>query len=352
VALTPGPLRHAAVGAQGKVHVWIDDNRRLFVADAAGQVRHSLRVPDFAWPPARIDLAASGRKLAVVRRYPPTAAVWDLDAPEKSPLRLQGGRLHPLGQHWLVESDRSSLASYLVTLAEPARRLVEFSTAPHGVSGSAFTDDGSMLVLAQEDGALRAWSLAGWPAPGPVRANELGYLQPFDGPVTAPLFDTRGLLVTPHLRGAARWTLPAGPQPQPVWHWLVPSGTGIAPQRAGALDEALGLLAQARGGTLQLWRLEGNEALAPALTLRSPRTQQLAFDRTRRRLLVSSEDEPVEALTLDPRDWRSRACAAAGRNLTCAEWQRFQPTMPYRLLCPALPPPEPACAATAARRTG
>jgi WD40 repeat protein len=48
--------------------------------------------------------------------------------------------------------------------------------------------------------------------------------------------------------------------------------------------------------------------------------------------------EEQRTWSLDPELWRTRACVAAGRNLTQAEWEQFLPPgEPYRAICPQWP---------------
>jgi hypothetical protein len=52
------------------------------------------------------------------------------------------------------------------------------------------------------------------------------------------------------------------------------------------------------------------------------------------RTLVTSGSGGMVIWDTDPRSWARRACAAAGRNLTRAEWERFLPDTGYRRTCP------------------
>jgi hypothetical protein len=54
-------------------------------------------------------------------------------------------------------------------------------------------------------------------------------------------------------------------------------------------------------------------------------------------VLVTSSTAGLVIWDTDARSWARRACAAAGRNLTRAEWERFLPDTGYRRTCPEWP---------------
>jgi hypothetical protein len=51
---------------------------------------------------------------------------------------------------------------------------------------------------------------------------------------------------------------------------------------------------------------------------------------------VTYTDGTMLRWDIRPSDWRARACAVAGRNLTRDEWARFLPERPYGTVCPGL----------------
>jgi hypothetical protein len=55
------------------------------------------------------------------------------------------------------------------------------------------------------------------------------------------------------------------------------------------------------------------------------------------RVLVAGGTGGLVLWDTDARSWGRRACAAAGRNLTRAEWERFLPDAGYRRTCPQWP---------------
>jgi len=54
-------------------------------------------------------------------------------------------------------------------------------------------------------------------------------------------------------------------------------------------------------------------------------------------MLLSGSADGLVIWDVDPASWVRRACAAAGRNLTRAEWDRFLPGVAYRSTCPSWP---------------
>jgi hypothetical protein len=54
-------------------------------------------------------------------------------------------------------------------------------------------------------------------------------------------------------------------------------------------------------------------------------------------MLITGSSEGLVIWDTDARSWVRRACAAAGRNLTRAEWERFLPDTSYRKTCSQWP---------------
>jgi WD40 repeat protein len=54
-------------------------------------------------------------------------------------------------------------------------------------------------------------------------------------------------------------------------------------------------------------------------------------------LAVAGVDTRAMLWDVDPTDWRRRACAMAGRNLSREQWRLYLPGAPYRATCPEWP---------------
>jgi serine/threonine protein kinase/WD40 repeat protein len=101
-------------------------------------------------------------------------------------------------------------------------------------------------------------------------------------------------------------------------------------------DESASVLATAgSNGDVQLWDVASRQQIAAIppptsddgfhLPLLSPDGRHLAI------MATSGLDYVWD---IDPADWKARACAVAGRNLTRSEWQQFLPDRLYQPVCP------------------
>jgi WD40 repeat protein len=64
----------------------------------------------------------------------------------------------------------------------------------------------------------------------------------------------------------------------------------------------------------------------------------VAFSPDGQTLASGSSDNTIILWDVSVELWKSRACRAAGRNLTAEEWQRYLGDRPYELTCPEWPP--------------
>ena len=89
-------------------------------------------------------------------------------------------------------------------------------------------------------------------------------------------------------------------------------------------------------GTLELWDLERRARVARVTPGDPGRATFVWFDSTGENLFAAGEDGGVWTLPASPRDWASRACAIAGRNLSSSEWRELMGDRRYQKTCPGL----------------
>ena len=70
----------------------------------------------------------------------------------------------------------------------------------------------------------------------------------------------------------------------------------------------------------------------------------VAFAGGGKSLATRSRSGTVTLWDIDAGHWTEMACPIVNRNLTREKWERFPPSEPYRLVCPALPVPPEATA--------
>jgi WD40 repeat protein len=86
-------------------------------------------------------------------------------------------------------------------------------------------------------------------------------------------------------------------------------------------------------GTIQLWDLAARQRLGQPFQEHQAATNSLAFSPDGATLASGSSDSTVLFWDVDLASWQARACAAAGRNLTQAEWDQYVAARPYHLTC-------------------
>jgi WD40 repeat protein len=88
------------------------------------------------------------------------------------------------------------------------------------------------------------------------------------------------------------------------------------------------------GGKVSVWDLESQQAIGSSFS--SALTAQGVLSPDGKSLLVSNGDAMVY-WSLDAALWFDKACFAAGRNLTEAEWAKYFPGREYEVTCPQWP---------------
>jgi WD40 repeat protein len=246
-----------------------------------------------------------------------------------------------------------------------------------------FSADGHWFATSRlDDPALRLWRTADCRAVTSVpRTGENAYFRPF-----AFAADGRGLWVADD-QAVRRWDIGAG-RFDAAPRLAVPRGNSLAvdPQgrylavahndglttlvelRAGGRSTTLfrphgqttvralafspggeWLATAADDGRTALWDLAAGQPAGPTIATGQGQLRRIGFSADGKMLLTGGTDPPaMAAWVLDPQVWAARACEAARRNMSCAEWQRVMgPELPYRRTCEAWPWPDDAKACVA-----
>ncbi|HMK10068.1 MAG TPA: WD40 repeat domain-containing protein, partial [Acidimicrobiales bacterium] len=117
------------------------------------------------------------------------------------------------------------------------------------------------------------------------------------------------------------------------------SGASVA--FAAPLNEHLGW-AESSVGAITLWDPATGEQVGDPFVATDHPPQTSVFPSPDGRYLAAGGDH-LTLWDMDPAVWRQRACEAAGRNLTRAEWTRYLPEgEPYHVTCPQYPSGEAA----------
>jgi WD40 repeat protein len=95
------------------------------------------------------------------------------------------------------------------------------------------------------------------------------------------------------------------------------------------------LVTAGSNGDVQLWDVASRQQIAaipPSTSKDVFRVPILSPDGRQIAIMAASGQHDI--WDVDPADWKGRACAVAGRNLTRSEWQQFLPDRPYQPVCP------------------
>ena len=194
----------------------------------------------------------------------------------------------------------------------------------------AWSPDGTLLASGSYAGRVQVWNAATQaPVGRPHDLPDQGVLS-VGFPSNARVIEGNnfGVLRQWNVRSGKEATLPLEGQADPVTaisaHGLLASTTVTGKTQLWDADRAV-----AFGDVLS-----GSAKLAAdQVELGAPEPLHTSFSPDGRRLAVGGISSRAMVWTIDPDEWRTTACAAAGRNMTRAEWRLYLPGEAYRRTC-------------------
>lgn len=193
----PGPVRDFSLSADGR--------RLAVITQDGGAVWQGAPAAGGAWQPVaeagfeRVDLDRAGRRLAASARAG-GATLWEVEPLRRRHVwpgpRWEVLQLSPDGR-WLIAGDRQRLVLYDADTGRAVRELPRHSV---NYPQAAWSPDGALLLVHENDGAVRLLAAGTW--------EELAEL-PAPPMVRGPAFsaDGRWLAVPGEKAGAALWDL-------------------------------------------------------------------------------------------------------------------------------------------------
>lgn len=320
--------------------VFSPDGRRLATGSVEGGIllwelgdhTNRLMPSGHTGPISSISLSPNGQWLAAGNYNDNTVLLWDLEAAESPPRRLDaaasvyaitfskdGQQIYTAGADNTVQ---------LWNVDDPSTSTTLIQSQDEVITRIAFSRNGDWLATDNiADSNVRLWNIAG-------NSSTPVLLEGMEGIITSLAFGSadRWLAVGVDNGTIYLWDITAPSEPSIA---LLGNVDGISALTFSTDDRRL--ISGSYDNSARLWDLD-NIQNAPIILLgNAGGISALAFSPDGRSLATANFDTTINLWDTDLSEIIQDACKVVGRNLTRSEWRQFGFTESYRATCPEWP---------------